>query len=236
MIGRIYRLIDPITLLTRYIGQTRLTIEQRLYHHWRDRDQKKNKNNHKSSWVSKLYREHQLRPIVELVEEINDCSKKLLSEREKFWKNHYLSLGFDLTNTSDEDYIRVYKKKRDSNFKKTVYSYDKNCNETIFESAREAERVLSVDYKIISAICLGKYRTCDYVFSFTKLDENQISDKFLSKIIRKPIISTDLNTKESRIFINQLEAADYFKCNFRNINLCLKGMRKSCSNQKWTYL
>lgn len=237
MIGKIYALKDPITEQIRYIGQTRISIEERASHHWRDREQEKNKNNHKANWISKLYKDHGVKPIVILIENITDCTNSLLNEKEKHWIKYYRDLGFDLTNTSGKDYFHVHKKIVDSNTSKILFCYDRNYILQIFKSGREASRVLNINYKQISANANGKFVRSPFVFSFKELKEEEIDCKFVpKKLSYVQVKSIDKTTKEERIFKNQQEGAKYFNCNFRNINFVLKGIRKSCANQYWEYI
>lgn len=234
MIGKIYALKDPINEQIRYIGQTRKSIEERAYIHWRDRNQLKNKNNHKARWLSKLQLDYNTKPIVILVEDFINLSD--LNQREKYWINYYKEQGFDLTNTSDEDYFYVHKKKRKS-FIKMVYCYDKNLVLQIFNSVLEASIVTNVNYKLVSGNANGRYYNTGYIFSFKELSNDEILNKFKPlRLSYLSVKSIDKNTKEEKIFKNQQEAAKFFNCNFRNINFVLKGIRKSCANQYWEYL
>lgn len=231
MQGKIYLLRDPITLLIRYIGQTKLELEERLYHHWRDRIQKKNENNHKANWVNRLWEDYKVKPIIELIEEVTDED---LNSKERYWIDYYLNLGFDLTNTSGRDYIRVYNKKHKTTGK-IVYTYDKNYKLFIYQTARIAEKELNISYKKISSMCNGKYYNCDYVFSFLELTNEEIDSKFKGSHRRDIIIGTNLIDKSELEFASQIEAGKELKCNFRNINLCLKGIRNSAGGYSWRY-
>ena len=236
MEGSIYALKDPITQQIRYIGQTRKSIEERASHHWRDRKQQKNENNHKANWISKLYEESNLRPEVILIEKVVISTDNLLNERERYWIAYYRELGFDLTNTSGKDYFYAHKRQA-KNYMKTIYCYDKSFNLQVFRSAREASASIKIDYKLISGNANGRYYNTGYVFSFIELSKEEIVTKFKPlRLSYLSVKSINKDTGEEIIFKNQQEAAKHFSCNFRNINFVLKGTRKSCANQYWEYI
>lgn len=236
MNGSIYALKDPITDKIRYVGQTRGSIENRLKLHWRDRNQEKNKNNHKANWIRKLYNDHNLKPIVILLEFLNETNDDIINKREKYWIEYYRKLGFDLTNTSDNDYLTINRYNSKKNCK-NIFCYKKDGTEYFFESAREAEKMIGISYKKISSNAKGKYLNMDFTFSFFKLNKEEVLNKFKGKnIVNTKIKSIDKITGKEKIFDNQIKASEYFKCNFRNINLVLKGIRKHCANQKWEYV
>ena len=235
MTGYIYALFCPIKKEIRYIGQTTLPIKQRFNHHFRDRQQEKNKNNHKASWMCFLWDNYKLKPELELIETVENCTDEILNHKEKFWIKHYLNLGNDLTNTSGKDFFRVYKRHSKKN-NKTIYCYDKNFDERIFESAREAGRVLGLSYKIISRVARLKTIFSEYCFSFVPLDLKFLSEYF-SKLIRKNVSIVGKNILTGKIieFRNLTEAAKVLKCNFRNIHLVLKKERHSAGGYYWKY-
>lgn len=230
-LGKIYLLRDPVTNLVRYVGQTALSLEDRLFHHFRDRLQKKNKTNHKCRWINKLFREHGVKPLIELIEEVQVNE---LNKREKYWINYYLKLGFDLTNTSGKDYFRVYRK-HSLNTSKKIYCYNKDGFFKLFNSGREAAKELNIDYKTISESANGLYRNIEFVFSFNELSDSKLMERFIPGHSRDKIIGIHKVSGELMEFDSQMAAANELKCNFRNINQCLKGIRKSCANYKWYY-
>lgn len=236
MNGSIYALLDPITNVIRYIGQTRGTIENRKELHWRDRNQKKNINNHKANWIRKLYRENKLKPNVILIEKLIDTSDEVLNNREKYWIEFYRKEGIDLTNTSGNDYFKSNRSNLNKYCKK-IYCYSIDFKLIIYKSAREASFKTGVSYKTISENAKGKYRNLKNVFSFVPLTEEEIILKFKNKNkVNIPVKSVDKFTNEEIIFKNQVEGSKHFNCNFRNINLVLKGKRNYCANQKWEYI
>ena len=234
MNGKIYILKDPITEQIRYVGQTRKELIDRLYRHWRDRRQNKNKNNYTANWICKLWDLHKVKPIIILIES-NIQNQILLNIREKYWISFFKEKGNKLTNTSDKDYFITTGIRRNY-FKKRVYCYTRDYIESEYESARKASEVLKVSYKEISSICKGKKTNGEFCFSFSKLEKSQIDESFNTKTsVKIKIISTDVKTGETRIWESQQEASRYFKINFRNINQCLRGLRKTCGGQTWNY-
>jgi len=93
--AKIYSISDPETKEVRYIGKTEMTLEKRLYYHFREI--KNTKNKHKQRWFNKLLKNGK-KPVIELVDIVP------LSEW-KFWEKHYISLfkswGFNLINYTE---------------------------------------------------------------------------------------------------------------------------------------
>jgi len=89
---KIYALVCPVSNTVRYIGRTKLTITERLYHHIKSRQSKCNAQ--KVHWIKGL-NENNLTPSIVLLEETNDLKDSTL---EKKWIQHYLNLKNDLLN------------------------------------------------------------------------------------------------------------------------------------------
>jgi len=87
----IYKLIDPISYETRYIGLTFNDLKQRLKSHCSEKSK-----SHKSNWIQQL-KSKGLKPIIESIEDnistYDDCC-----EREIYWIEKYKSEGYRLTN------------------------------------------------------------------------------------------------------------------------------------------
>lgn len=89
----IYLLKDPRNNFIRYIGKSN-NPKLRLYGHCN----KSNLNNsYKSRWI-KVLKAFNLKPILEIIEEI---PIKEWRTRERYWIKYYLSIGYKLTNTTD---------------------------------------------------------------------------------------------------------------------------------------
>lgn len=234
----IYRLKDPITNEVKYIGKTKLSLESRLYLHFRDREQKKEANGLKANWLINLHEVYNTKPIIELIELIED--KVESSEREVYWIEHYFRNGCNLVNTQG-NYYDIFTKKKRKRYKKTIYCYTKEYSELVFDSARHAERVLGVSYKTISTIATNnpkhKAYDCIYMFSFIQIEDNKIIDAYFKRkeYLDSNIIATNLTTGEELTFKTQTEAGAYINRNFKNISQVLKGFRKSCGGYKFEY-
>jgi hypothetical protein len=73
--SKIYALVDPVSNQIRYIGQTIQELHLKFNQHWRDRNQGKEKNEHKSNWINKLYANHGLKPKIILIEDLGPIEK-----------------------------------------------------------------------------------------------------------------------------------------------------------------
>jgi len=109
----IYRLIDPRNEQIRYIGKT-VNPLNRLKQHLGS-----SKNPHMNMWIDCLI-DQNLIPKIDFIER---TSTGLSHSRERFWINHYLSMGCDLINIE----LNIYRKKR------RVYEID-----LIIEDTRKA--------------------------------------------------------------------------------------------------
>lgn len=231
--GSIYGLLDPITNELKYIGQTRKDLKTRLDLHWKDRHQKKYANNYHGKWMRDIEVLYKTRPSIILIESVDD---KDLNDKERFWVDFHLKEGKNLTNTSLAEHYYKERKNRENMYKKQVYAYKKDYTFEVFKSGREASRFLKIDYKTISSNCNGRFWSGEYVFSFTPLSNKEVDLKFTGVVlINIDIVATNKDTGETLVFRNQQDASRHFSCNFRNINQCLKGIRKSCANHYWSY-
>jgi GIY-YIG catalytic domain len=85
----IYTLSDPDTGEVRYVGQTSVGLDRRLYIHWHNRS-----NTHTSHWVHSLKQP----PIIE---EIDSGDETEWSKLERYWIWWHRVNGYNLTNHSD---------------------------------------------------------------------------------------------------------------------------------------
>lgn len=88
----IYVLKDPETGEVRYVGKTKLTLEQRLKQHLR----RKTKD-HKGCWVESLKTKN-LIPVMESIERVSD---ETWVAREMYWIQYYKELDAKLVNSND---------------------------------------------------------------------------------------------------------------------------------------
>lgn len=87
----IYRLVDPLTKETRYIGLTFNDLKQRLKSHCSEKSK-----SHKSNWIQQL-KSKGLRPIIESIEN-NILTYDEVCDREVYWINKFKEEGHPLTN------------------------------------------------------------------------------------------------------------------------------------------
>lgn len=87
----IYALIDPVTAEVRYIGKT-INPKVRLALHLCE-----TKNTHKNQWLAKLRRAG-VKPLMSIIEVIENSNDLDWQDRERFWIAHYLANGVRLTN------------------------------------------------------------------------------------------------------------------------------------------
>ncbi len=94
----IYSLSDPRSDEVRYVGKA-VDPEKRLYGHtlvFRS-------NTHKTAWIKSL-RKLGLKPKMEILEALDDCSDAEWQESERFWIRYLRFLGCRLTNAVDGGY------------------------------------------------------------------------------------------------------------------------------------
>lgn len=92
---KIYILKDPITKEIRYLGITKNPLNVRLNGHIHDCKHKK--PTHKINWIKSLLK-LELRPIIELLEEVDDV---IAFDMEIYWIYQLKSWGFNLTNSTN---------------------------------------------------------------------------------------------------------------------------------------
>mgnify|MGYP003403065867 CR=1 FL=1 len=125
---KIYKLIDPITNLVMYVGQTKKSKCSRLSIHRYDA---RNKDKVRDLWIRDLLLKG-LDPIFEVIEIANEFHFK---EREIFWILYYRKLNPLLTNITNggkhlrgEEKNKERSKKISDNKSKSVYQLDLNFN------------------------------------------------------------------------------------------------------------
>jgi len=91
MKGFVYTLSCPIENVIKYVGLTTQPLEDRLSMHL---SKPSNKN---SAWV-KFLKENKLKPIIEILEEV-EGGKNHLALTERYWINQILAWGFNLNNS-----------------------------------------------------------------------------------------------------------------------------------------
>ena len=89
---KIYTLTNPNTNMIYYVGATSKSLRERL-------------NNHRSSSFHKTTRCLYTNGQEPIIEEVEDCSISIASEREEYWMNYFLETGCQLENVQIKSYI-----------------------------------------------------------------------------------------------------------------------------------
>lgn len=95
MINIIYGLRDPRNDVYQYIGKSSVGTKRELQHLTQSHSEKVNE------WVKKLGEDWQY-PLVDVIEEVENVED--LSEREKYWINHYYDINPNLLNILSLDH------------------------------------------------------------------------------------------------------------------------------------
>jgi hypothetical protein len=93
-IVEIYSLVDPVTGLTRYVGQS-VNATKRLA--WHIQAARRGELGRVYNWIRTLL-STSCKPVLSIIE---GCPTLLADEREIFWIRSFRSSGFDLTNLTD---------------------------------------------------------------------------------------------------------------------------------------
>lgn len=88
----VYKLLCPVTTMTRYIGITTKPLDQRLKYHLRG----KNHNPGKDEWIAWLQLQ-ELKPAIIAIDSIVG-TKPQAEDRERYWVYEYIRAGHDLLN------------------------------------------------------------------------------------------------------------------------------------------
>lgn len=91
---KVYRLVDPRTYQTRYVGITIHSLERRLQKHISESHT--GKKSHKCSWIRVLLKLEKI-PIIVLIE---TTQEEYWQERERYWISFYKGVGESLTNAA----------------------------------------------------------------------------------------------------------------------------------------
>jgi hypothetical protein len=94
----IYTLSDPRTGEVRYVGKTAYGLQHRLRQHVNDRSV-----SHKTNWIRSL-KAAEVRPIIEVLEEIVTSDEGVWQEAEAFWIESLRQMGCRLTNLRSGGY------------------------------------------------------------------------------------------------------------------------------------
>jgi len=97
MINKIYALRCPIDKTPKYIGSTSKSLDKRLFQHI----SMSAKGSHaKNEWIGNLI-DAELKPTIELIEEVEAEYAEKAEIRERWWIKHYADLGIPLLNVAN---------------------------------------------------------------------------------------------------------------------------------------
>ena len=94
MIYSVYRLMCPIDKMPKNIGCTRKKLDFRLAQHL---SMSAKGSDAKNEWIGNLI-EKELKPTIELIEEVDAEYSEAAEIRERWWIKHYADLGMPLLN------------------------------------------------------------------------------------------------------------------------------------------
>lgn len=189
-----------------YIGKTLDTIEKR----WKD---------HKSDSVRPRCEKRPLYSAMNkygienfIIEEVEECSEKELSEREKYWIEFYHSFhdGYNATTGGDgkqyADYDLIYK----------LFQEGKTC--------KEIKQITNYDGKTIQR-----------ALELNGVDEQTRKERERDSF-RKKVAKIDLNTNEILEVYISIREAEKANGQTRHIGDVCNGKRKSCKGFGWKFL
>lgn len=189
-----------------YIGKTLDTIEKR----WKD---------HKSDSVRPRCEKRPLYSAMNkygvenfIIEEVEKCSEKELSEREKYWIEFYHSFhdGYNATTGGDgkqyADYDLIYK----------LFQEGKTC--------KEIKQITNYDGKTIQR-----------ALELNGVDEQTRKERGRDSF-RKRVAKIDLNTNEILEVYTSIREAEKANGQTRHIGDVCNGKRKSCKGFGWKIL
>ena len=155
--------------------------------------------------------EHITLPVV-TIEEVEECSEKELSEREKYWIEFYHSFhdGYNATTGGDgkqyADYDLIYK----------LFQEGKTC--------KEIKQITNYDGKTIQR-----------ALELNGVDEQTRKERGRDSF-RKRVAKIDLNTNEILEVYTSIREAEKANGQTRHIGDVCNGRRKSCKGFGWKFL
>ena len=220
----IYKLIDPETNETRYIGLTFNDLKQRLRSHCSEKSK-----SHKSNWVQ-LLGSKGLKPIIESIEE-DISSYDDVCEREVYYIEKYKSEGHRLTNMasggnknkkmSDETRKKMSESAKNRNFKLVLSDETKKIL-----SEKAIERFKDDNER-------EKLRISNKKYEDSKSDDQKLQD--ILKQNNKFVLQYDKEMNFIMEYPSTREAERKTKIYRANISKCCKGKVKSAGGFIWKY-
>ena len=222
----IYKLIDPISNESRYIGLTFNDLKQRLKSHCSEKSK-----SHKSNWINQL-KSKGLKPLIESIED-DISSYDDVCEREIYWIDKYKSEGHPLTNMasggnknkkmSDEsrkrmsdsqiDRYKTYKLVLSNNAKKIMSDKTKKR----FESEYERE----------------KLRISNKRYEDSKTEGQKLKDILIQN--SKSVYKYDIDMNLIDIYPSINNAAKINNLEQRNISKCCKNIFRMVGGFVWRF-
>tara|TARA_R110000765_G_scaffold26628_5_gene64920 strand:- start:4980 stop:5624 length:645 start_codon:yes stop_codon:yes gene_type:complete len=206
---KIYTLADPYTLEIRYVGITSKSLKERLSNHWSHISQ----NNHRVNWIKSLRSKGNKKPIIELIDEVNELDWKC---SEVYWISQFKSWGFRLVNSSLGG--------------EGAFGY-KHLNPYWKGRKRSLEQCAKMSQYMKEAIADG-----------TRVNPNPKGNKRDVNVIekssskhKKPIDQLTKYGELIKEFESVSEASLELELLRTAIGNCLKGRSKSCGGYKWRY-
>lgn len=240
IIVKIYKLVDPNTLETRYIGRTTQTLNKRLNGHL-SKARKSTSNCHIKNWIMSLLRDNK-KPIIKYITEIEGWSESY--KYEQLLIKEYLENKHDLTNGHDrgeggllrnftlEQRLKIsqsVKKLHDEGLlhcgRKPLNVYDLNGEFIVkFESITSCAKWLKISDKQLQLSLKRKAKRV-HDFQITFEDDKapgKYSNKRTSESNLKEIYFNDLFSSEYLYFKSRKDAIDYFKVSNNTFNYYIK--------------
>lgn len=225
--GKIYVLIDPITLIIKYIGQTTLALNKRLIGHLSQKS-----NDKRGTWIKSLKR----RGLIPIIEELDSCDYEELN----FWETHYIFLfrswGFELKNSNfggdcnpitEETRRKISASKKGKSYNRPNYRHSAETILKIKKSNTGKKRDPEVGIKISEKLLGNTFRR-----GSTHTEESKKKNS-ISKG-GKPIEQYDLQNNYIKTY-NHLFEVEYDGFLKNKVCACCRGRRNTHANYKWKY-
>lgn len=207
---KIYRLIDPETKETRYVGKTNQFLSKRLSGHITKA--KRNRTTHVSCWIFSLLNKN-MKPIIELIEVCNNWV-----EREQY----YISLYGNLCNhTAGGEGSLGYKQSQEHKDK-------------ISKSLKGRRRPDDVKIQI-SKSHKGKILSLETKEKLRQVNLNKKSTKNSRIKKGKVVLQFDLNGNFIKEWYSIGLITQELGFNKANISSCCKGRLKTAYKYKWSF-
>lgn len=201
-----------------YIGQS-INIEFRFQKH---------KNASDNFLIHKAFKKYGIENFSFTI--IEECSKKELDEKEKFWIKQYNSLtpnGYNMI-PGGSNGAGLSKGKSVEQ-----YSLEGKLIK-IFNSAHQAEEKTGINYSNICSCCRGERKQAG-PFQWKYTDSNKQIEPIKGRKNKVTILQCDLNDNIIKEYSTLEEAANAVQCSKALICRVCKGKGKTAKKYKWKY-